>query len=331
MGILESRKIALVFPGQGSQEVGMGRELAESYPAAEKLFERADEVLGFPISRLCFDGPEDDLRQTINTQPALYVTSCAALMAVFAPGADSGAEIVSPLVQEEGLRRNVLFTAGHSVGEYCALFAAGAFSFEIGLRLVRRRAELMQEAAENYPGTMAAVLGLAPEQVEEAVSRASDVGTVVAANYNSPIQTVISGEKQAVEKASEIAMQLGAKRVVPLNVAGAFHSPLMRTASEGLVQVLASAQIGDVVVPVVANYTADVQTSSSQIRENLAMQITGSVRWVESVRRMLDAGVEAFIELGPGNVLAGLIKRIDPSVQIYSAGDRDSVDSLRGL
>lgn len=330
MGILESKKIALVFPGQGSQEVGMGRELAESYPASGKIFERADAVLGFPISRLCFEGSEDDLRQTINTQPALYVTSCAALMAVFAPDAESGEEIISPLVQED-LRRNVLFTAGHSVGEYSALFAAGAFSFETGLKLVRGRAELMQEAAEKNPGTMAAVLGLAPEQVEEAVSRASDVGTVVAANYNSPIQTVISGERKAVERASEIAMELGAKRVVPLNVAGAFHSPLMQTASEGLVQVLASAQISDVVVPVVANYTADVQTSPGQIRENLARQITGSVRWVESVRRMLDAGVEAFIELGPGNVLAGLIKRIDPSVQTYSAGDRASVDSLRGL
>ncbi|MDH7600927.1 MAG: ACP S-malonyltransferase [Armatimonadota bacterium] len=329
MGILASKKIALVFPGQGSQEVGMGRSLAENSPAAAALFARADEVLGCGISKLCWEGPEEDLRQTINTQPAIYATSCAALVALYGSTGSSSA-IESPLLEEDA-RRNVLFTAGHSVGEYAALFAAGAFSFEVGLRLVRTRAELMQKAAEEHPGTMAAVLGLSPEQVNEVVRRASDAGTIVAANFNSPMQTVISGEHAAIERASEIAKEMGAKRVVPLNVAGAFHSPLMASAAEDLAHVLQSVEIRDTVVPVVANFTAEAQSLAHQIRENLSKQITGSVRWTESVQRMLDSGVEAFIELGAGNVLAGLIKRIAPAAEVYSVGDKASVDALLSL
>lgn len=311
MGVLDGKKIALVCPGQGSQEVGMGKDLAEYFEVAADLFKRADEVLGYSISGLCFNGPEEDLKQTINTQPALYITSAAAYEAF-----RSRCDVQST------------FTAGHSVGEYAALYAAGAFSFEDGLRLVVNRAKFMQEAGQANPGTMAAILGLSPEQVQEVVAKASDAGIVVAANFNSPIQTVISGEEAAVKRASEIASESGAKRVIPLNVSGAFHSPLMQSAADMLTGGLDETQISDPVVPVIANFTADVETTADQIRENLASQITGSVRWVESVSRMLDAGVEIFIELGAGNVLAGLIKRMAKDAEVYSVGDKASLEQV---
>jgi len=300
VGVLDGRKVAAVFPGQGSQCVGMGKELADSSPVAADLFRRADETLGFGISELCFNGPEDELNQTLNTQPALYVTEAAAFASA----------------KEKGL--SVAFAAGHSLGEYSALYAAGAFGFEDGLRLVRKRAELMQEAALKNPGAMAAILGLSPEQVIEIVENASSAGIVVAANFNSPIQTVISGEATGVKAASDLACEAGAKRVVALNVSGGFHSPLMQSAADALREALKSADIRDASIPVVANCTADFETSADEIAANLAKQVTGSVRWVESVQRMLDAGADVFVELGPGNVLAGLIKRIAPEAEVSS-------------
>lgn len=310
VGVLASKKLAFIFPGQGSQSVGMGKNLAENYSAAANVFRRGDEVLGFSISELCFDGPDEDLKQTINTQPALFLTSIAAF----------------EVVREQGI--TPAFTAGHSVGEYAALYAAGAFDLETGLWLVKQRAELMQRAASENPGTMAAILGLSPEQVQEVVSKASDVGVVVAANLNSPIQTVISGELDAVARASQIASEMGAKRVVPLNVSGAFHSPLMQSAADALEKTLCKVEIRDLDIPVVANVTADFEIAAREVRENLAKQITGSVRWVESVQRMASAGADVFVELGPGNVLAGLVKRIAPDVEVYSVGDKSSLDAL---
>jgi [acyl-carrier-protein] S-malonyltransferase len=288
----------------------MGKDLYESFDEARVLFDMADEALGFSLSDMCFNGPEDQLTLTINTQPALYVTSCAAYMVAAASG-------IKPIV-----------AAGHSVGEYAALFAAGAYDFVDGLKLVRERARFMNDAAEANPGTMAAILGLSPDQVSEAVSKASDAGIVVAANFNSPIQTVISGEADAVKRASEIASEMGARRVVPLSVSGAFHSPLMQEAADALLEALHACRINNLSTPVAANYTAQIENEAEEVKINLAKQITGSVRWVESVSTMLDAGAEVFIELGSGSVLGGLIKRIAKGIEVYSIGDKASLQQV---
>ncbi len=310
MGVLGSNRVAFVFPGQGSQCVGMGKSLADNYPEAAEIFARADDALGVSISKLCFEGPEETLSQTINTQPALYTVSAAAF------------EVA------RGLGVWPSFVAGHSLGEYSALYAAGVFSFEDGLKLIRKRAELMNAAALAHPGAMAAVLGMDEDQVKALVNAASSTGVICAANFNSPGQTVISGESAAIEKAGELAKEMGAKRFIKLNVSGAFHSPLMADAAAELKKALAEVPMEDPAVPIVANYTARFAPNVEEIRTNLSRQITGSVLWTESVKRMAVEGAEVFVELGPGKVLSGLIAKINPDVQVFSAGDKESMDAL---
>ena len=303
-------KVAFVFPGQGSQYAGMGKDLYDLYPEARQVYDTADSLLGMPITKLCFEGPEEELRLTVNTQPALFTTSIACLR----------------LLEKQGIRPDV--TAGHSIGEYAALVAARSMSYEQGIRLVRRRAELMQEAGKRHPGTMAAVIGLEADDVLAACMRADDVGIVDVANYNSPGQVVISGEVKAVEAASEYAKEAGARKIIPLNVSGAFHSRLMSYAIEKLAVELNHAHFDDAAIPVVANVTADYVRDADDIRDRLERQIAGSVRWEASVRRMVDDGVSIFVEVGPGKVLAGLIKRIAESVEVHSVGDAVSLEEF---
>lgn len=303
-------KLAFVFPGQGSQSVGMGRDLYELVPVAREVFDAADSVLGFQLSRLMFDGPEEELTRTVNTQPALLVTSVAALRAL----------------QSKGIQPTV--TAGHSVGEYAALVAADAIKFEDAVMLVRRRGELMHEAGSTQVGTMAAILGLSSDEVRSAVEKAQQAGIVDVANYNSPVQTVISGSPEGVEEAGRIVKEAGAKRVVPLKVSGAFHSRLMACAAEEMHCELQKAAIGDPKVPVVANVIADYVRNADDVRDALAKQLTGSVRWVESVQRMAVDGASGFIEVGSGTVLAGLIGRIVEGAFVTSVGDTNSLAAL---
>lgn len=283
---------ALVFPGQGSQTPGMGREIAGASALARRTYEEADEILGYPLSEMCFEGPEEELRQTVHAQPALFVTSVATWLAL-----------------GERVELRPLCVAGHSVGEYAALAAAGVFDWQDGLRLVQARAQAMQTAAEKSPGTMAAVLGLEADAVEAACAEASSAGVVCVANRNCPGQAVISGEAQAVHRAAELCKAKGAKRVVPLRVSGAFHSPLMQSAAEQFREALQKVHFRPPKVPVIANRTAEVVGAETDFVALLTEQLLHSVRWEEIVRRMWELGARLFVELGPGDVLSGLIAR----------------------
>lgn len=275
----------------------MGRELAEQSPEAREVFRRADEVLGRSISKLCFEGSEEELRQTSNTQPALYTASAAALAALRAAGIDG------------------TMVAGHSLGEYTALHAAGALDFATGLRLVQARGNAMAEAGRNRPGTMAALLGLPEDKVEGVCAEASSAGVVTAANLNSPTQTVISGEEAAVDRAIELAKAAGCKKGMKLNVGGAFHSPLMAEAAEKLGAELARAEIHLPVQMFINNVAAAVLKDPEAIRASLLDQLTNCVRWTDCVRKMAELGATHLIEVGPGNVLVGQLKRIDPNLK----------------
>lgn len=300
----ERNGVGLLFPGQGSQHVGMGRDLADAYPEARAVFEEADEALGVSLSRLCWEGPESELTLTINAQPAILVHSVAAWRVL-------------------GARRPAArMAAGHSLGEFSAYVAAGALSFADAVRTVRRRGELMYRSGTERPGTMAAVLGLDDEAAEAVCREASGAGegVVVAANYNAPGQIVLSGDVAAVQRAGELAKAAGAKRVLPLNVSGAFHSPLMEVAEQGLEAQLASVELRDPDFPVVSNVTAEPVGDAAEARRLLVAQLTSPVRWVASTRTMLDAGCGSFLELGPGNVLAGLLKRVDRSATVRGLG-----------
>jgi [acyl-carrier-protein] S-malonyltransferase len=288
--------VAFLFPGQGSQYVGMGKDLPLNSSVAKELFEAADRILGFTLSRLCFEGPEEELKQTKNTQPAIFLHSI----------------ILSRLYTS--LKPSM--AAGHSLGEYSALVSAGSISFEDGLKLVRLRGELMQQAGIERPGTMAAVVGLEPDKVTEICREAGSAGVVQPANFNSPGQIVVSGSVDGVRRAMTIAKERGAKLVKELPVSGAFHSPLMESAGETLKAALERIQIHDASIPVYANVTAGPVQSGKEIRELLYRQVTSPVRWEESIVNMIADGAASFVEIGPGKVLQGLVKRINGSVRV---------------
>lgn len=296
----------ILLPGQGAQEVGMGRDLAETFPEADELYVRAEEILDVPLRRICWEGPEEELTRTENAQPAILLHSYAVW------------RLLSP-----DLRDAARMAAGHSLGEFTAYLVAGALSFPDALRLVRRRGELMARSDE---GTMAAVLGLDDRAVEEACEAVD--GVVVAANYNAPGQVVISGAVDGVEAASGRAREAGARRVLPLDVSGAFHSPLMEVARKGLAEALRDVELKDPDFPVVANVTAEPVTDAGRARELLVRQLTSPVRWAATMRRMRDLGAERWLELGPGKVLAGLARRIDRSLEVRSVGTAGDLRSL---
>ena len=295
--MIGEENVAYVFPGQGSQWVGMGRDLYSSSPQAREVFEEADLTLGFPLSRLCFEGPEEVLRQTVNAQPAILAVSIAYLRA-------------SPEFQE----RAPTFVAGHSLGEYTALVAARVLDFADALYLARERGRLMQEAGEKAAGGMVAIIGLEEASVNDICQ---PTGTQIA-NINCPGQIVISGSTQALAQAIELAKAKGAQRTIPLQVSGAFHSPLMQPAAEGMSQAVSRATFHDPVVPIVANTTAQPITSAEAVKVELLNQLCHCVRWQRSIEYMIEEGVSTFVEVGPGQVLTGLIRRIDKEVQVLN-------------
>jgi [acyl-carrier-protein] S-malonyltransferase len=305
---------AILFAGQGAQFVGMGRDLAEAFPAAREVFEAADRVLGRSISGLCFDGPEDKLNRTQNAQPAILAVGLACLRAL----------------EERSCLPDAVAAAGLSLGEYGAHVAAGSMGDDDALRLVRRRGELMQAASEARPGGMACVLGLERDAVAAACSDASSTGLVAVANLNSPGQVVIAGEHDAVARAGELAKGRGAKRVVPLKVSGAFHTPLMQAAADGLAEALAKVEIRASRIPVIANATADEVREPEDIRRTLLEQLTGTVLFEDSIRKLVADGVTRFIELGPGKVLSGLVRRIAREAETVSLGTAEALAAFEG-
>jgi [acyl-carrier-protein] S-malonyltransferase len=331
-------KTAFVFPGQGSQKVGMGRAWAEASAAARATFDEADQVLGFALSRLCWEGPEEELGRTANTQPALLATSIAILRAVRAVRAvreapAPGAEL-RPLApgDEPPLAPAPAALAGHSLGEYSALVAAESLAFADALRLVRRRGELMQEAVPLGTGAMAAILGLDPEAVAEIAAEAAAEEVCAVANLNAPGQTVIAGHTRAIDRAVALAQQRGARKAMRLPVSAPFHSPLMRPAREAMAELLAATEFHDPRVPVVSNVDARPVATAAAARDALVRQIDGPVRWVESVEWMArEAGIGQFLELGSGGVLSGLNRRIAPETRSASLSDPEQLARWQAL
>ena len=303
-------KTAFVFPGQGSQVPGMGRELAESFAAARQVFEQADSALDFPISKLCFEGPAEDLKLTENTQPALLTCSLATLA----------------VLGERGIEAD--YVAGHSLGEYSALVAAGSLGFEDAVRLVRKRGRYMQEAVPAGVGAMAALLGLPGGEIGAICTQAANGEVVSAANFNAPEQVVIAGHAGAVSRAVELAKARGARRAVLLAVSAPFHCALMKPAQERLAGDLDKVEFKDLTIPLVNNYAAREIRSGEQAREGLNEQVPNPVQWEESVRCLTAQGVEHFIEVGPGRVLTGLLKRIDRSLKGSNVEDLKSLETL---
>jgi [acyl-carrier-protein] S-malonyltransferase len=309
--VAEQVKSAYVFPGQGAQWVGMGRDLYRNFGASKAVFEQADEALGFSLSRLCFDGPEGELLQTINSQPAIVTVSFACLEAIRSVSASQGLLPAS-------------FVAGHSLGEYTALAAAEVLDFATTVYLARERGRLMHEAGQIVPGGMVAIIGLDEQPLAEVCEQ---TGTRIA-NINCPGQIVISGAEGNLAQAMDLVKSRGAYRAIPLQVSGAFHTPLMQSAVDGMAEIIATLSFGEPTVPIIGNTTAQPLTTAESIKQELLTQLCNCVQWQRSVEYMVNDGVSTFIEIGPGKVLAGLIKRIDRGVKIINIGDTDAVRSV---
>jgi [acyl-carrier-protein] S-malonyltransferase len=308
--VSEIKKVAYIFPGQGAQTVGMGKDLYDSFDSVKALFKQADDAVGFSLSKIFFEGPEDELKKTSNAQPALVAVSIACLKAAQQVG---GKNLPAPS-----------FMAGHSLGEYTALAAADAIDFSTAVYLAKERGRLMYEAGLKTPGGMMAMIGIDEAALAEVCK---ETGTVMA-NINSPGQLVISGGVENIAKAGEMAKAKGAARAIPLQVSGAFHSPLMQPAVDGMTQILAKVTFKDPCVPIIANVTALPLTRGSQIKDELLKQLYSSVQWQRSVEYMVKNGVGKFIEIGPGKVLAGLVKRISKESEMVNIGDANAVRGL---
>ena len=305
---------AFLFPGQGAQAVGMGKDLYEAYPRARDVFQRANDQVDFDLSGLCFEGPDEKLQMTQYSQPCILAASIAFLEVV---RNETRVAAVKPVA-----------AAGLSLGEYTALVFAGALRFEDAVKLVYRRGRAMAAAGEKHKGSMLSVIGLSEAQIAEVVAKASSKGIVAAANFNSPEQIVLSGEPEALAEADRLAKEAGAKLTVELKVSGAFHSPLMKPAADELAAALAEIEIAKPQTPVISNVTADYVAHPDQIRELLIRQLTSPVRWCPSMQRLIGDGVSAFYEIGPGRVLGGLMKRIDRKAGVTSL---NTVDAVRAL
>ena len=302
-----TKKIAFLFPGQGSQAVGMGKDIYENYESAKNVYNISDETLGKSITKLCFEGPEEDLKQTVNTQPCIVTTSIALMEAL-----RSELNIVPD------------YTAGHSLGEYCAMFASGVMSLETTLKLIQKRANLM---GETKGGSMAAILNASDDVLKAGIEEGSKIGYVDVANYNSPAQVVITGDSEAVKAAGDYILANGARRVVPLAVSGAFHSKFMQKAGEEFAEFIKDIQLNNSSIPVITNVDAELTTNAEDFRTKMPKQIYSSVHWTQTIQKMIEEGVDTFIEIGPGKVLAGLNKKIAPEANVYNVFDKASLEA----